>query len=98
VIAFLANDWASFMTGAIGVVERRPYRAPGRLTVIIRAIDVNLSPAEIGVRHRRFTGSAGRGHEWRLCHTHGLQEQAKQEFDRSATLNATHSPVEIPNQ
>jgi NAD(P)-dependent dehydrogenase (short-subunit alcohol dehydrogenase family) len=98
VIAFLASDRASFVTGSIVVVERRPYRAPGRLTGIIRAIEVNLSPAEIGVRRRRFTGSAGRGHEWRLCHTHGLQEQAKQEFDRFATLNAAHSPVEIPNQ
>jgi tetratricopeptide (TPR) repeat protein len=28
----------------------------------------------------------------------GLQEQAKQEFDRCATLNATHSSVETPNQ
>ena len=28
----------------------------------------------------------------------GLKEQAKQEFDRCATLNATHSSVDTPNQ
>jgi len=28
----------------------------------------------------------------------GLKDQAKQEFDRCATLNATHSSVETPNQ
>jgi hypothetical protein len=28
----------------------------------------------------------------------GLKEQAKQEFDRCAVLNSTHSSVETPNQ
>jgi hypothetical protein len=28
----------------------------------------------------------------------GLKDQARQEFDRCATLNATHSSVETPNE